>query len=310
MRRIATLFLFAVLFVAGCDSGGPDPDPEPQVDPPTAGFSADPTTVEVGGEVSFTADSENATSWEWDFGDGSTSSSENPTHAYEEEGSYTVSLTVSNDAGAEDTETKEDYITVDPEPTPPEADFEADQTTAEVADTVQFTDNSTNDPTSWEWDFGDGETSEEQNPILVYEEPGNYDVSLTATNDDGSDTETKLGYITVEAQRTFFVKYEVDATFPECDVRYDNESGGSTSRTINFDDRDDPWTLSFDITVRGEFSSEYAGMYVSCYEFDANETASAKLYIDGEVFEEGEETGESVSIDLDARLTLEGAEPF
>jgi len=62
---------------------------------------------------------------------------------------------------------------------------------------VQFTDLSTNNPTSWLWDFGDGYTSNENNPIHEYTDWGVYTVSLTSTNSYGSDTETKVDYIAV-----------------------------------------------------------------------------------------------------------------
>jgi PGF-pre-PGF domain-containing protein len=64
---------------------------------------------------------------------------------------------------------------------------------------VRFTDQSTGNPTSWSWSFGDGATSTAQNPIHTYTAPGTYTVSLTATTAGGSSTETKANYITVTA---------------------------------------------------------------------------------------------------------------
>jgi PKD repeat protein len=63
--------------------------------------------------------------------------------------------------------------------------------------TVQFADESTNDPTSWDWDFGDSGTSTDQHPEHEYTTPGSYDVGLEVTNAAGSDDEIKAGYITV-----------------------------------------------------------------------------------------------------------------
>lgn len=82
-------------------------------------------------------------------------------------------------------------------PTPPAADFSGTPTSGPAPLTVVFTDASTNTPTSWAWDFGDGGSSTDQDPTYVYSTPGTYTVALTATNADGSDTETKVGYITV-----------------------------------------------------------------------------------------------------------------
>jgi len=84
----------------------------------------------------------------------------------------------------------------------PVANFTADNTTVNQGGTVNFTDLSTNSPTSWSWTFEGGTppTSALQNPSVTYNSPGNYTVSLTATNSSGSDTETKNNYITVLGQ--------------------------------------------------------------------------------------------------------------
>ena len=80
---------------------------------------------------------------------------------------------------------------------PPIADFTGIPVTGDALLTVDFTDTSTKSPTSWSWDFGDSGTSTAQDPSHVYENPGVYTVSLTATNAGGSDTMTKTGYINV-----------------------------------------------------------------------------------------------------------------
>ena len=73
--------------------------------------------------------------------------------------------------------------------------FSADKTQVCVGETVQFTDNSTGTITSWSWDFGDGNTSTDQNPSNIYTASGSYDVSLSVNN--GPAIETRLSYITV-----------------------------------------------------------------------------------------------------------------
>jgi uncharacterized repeat protein (TIGR02543 family) len=87
-------------------------------------------------------------------------------------------------------------------PAPPVADFTADKTTVEVGNSVQFTDLSTNTPTSWSWTFNGGtpSSSTNQNPLITYNTIGTYTVSLTVSNAVGSDTETKTNYITVQEQ--------------------------------------------------------------------------------------------------------------
>jgi len=87
-------------------------------------------------------------------------------------------------------------------PTPPVADFSATPTSGTAPLAVAFTDLSTGSPTNWSWTFGDGGTSTAQNPSYSYTVAGTYSVSLTATNADGSDAETKTGYIVVTEPST------------------------------------------------------------------------------------------------------------
>ncbi len=80
---------------------------------------------------------------------------------------------------------------------PPTADFEASSLSGSAPLSVQFTDKSTGTVNSWSWDFGDGGTSGERNPIRIYEVPGTYGVELTVSGPGGSSTEAKTDYIRV-----------------------------------------------------------------------------------------------------------------
>jgi PKD repeat protein len=136
--------------------------------------------------------------YEWALGDGSTSSEVNPTHIYAQNGTYSVSLTVTDNDGATNTSTTTATIA----DTGPTAAFSATPTSGQEPLTVTFTDNSISYDgiEAWSWDFdSDGETdSTEQNPIHEYREDGVYTMSLTVTESDGdSDTMTKTDYITV-----------------------------------------------------------------------------------------------------------------
>jgi PKD repeat protein len=84
-------------------------------------------------------------------------------------------------------------------PDPPVANFTANTTTVSEGQSVNFTDLSTNNPTSWSWSFqgGSPSSSSAQDPSVTYNTAGTYDVSLTAYNSAGNDTETKYNYITV-----------------------------------------------------------------------------------------------------------------
>lgn len=90
-------------------------------------------------------------------------------------------------------------VTGGPAGSAPVAAFAASTTSGTAPLTVTFTDASTNAPTAWSWNFGDGGTSTTQSPAHTYTTAGTYTVSLIASNAYGSDTETKTGYITVTA---------------------------------------------------------------------------------------------------------------
>jgi PKD repeat protein len=167
------------------------------VAPPTAGFTASPTSGEAPLAVQFTDGSTGADGWHWDFGDSATSSAQHPSHVYSAPGSYTVVQTVTN-AGGSDGLTRVGYIQVAAPPAPPVAAFTASPTTGAAPLTVQFTDTSTGGAaTGWSWDFGDGATATAQSPSHVYAAPGSYDVTLTVSNADGTDSVTRAGLITV-----------------------------------------------------------------------------------------------------------------
>lgn len=82
----------------------------------------------------------------------------------------------------------------------PRASFTANTTSGLAPLAVQFTDQSTGNITGWLWNFGDGTTSNLQNPTHTYQKAGNYTVRLTVSNSDGKDTTTKTKYITVNSE--------------------------------------------------------------------------------------------------------------
>ena len=98
-------------------------------------------------------------------------------------------------------------------PIPPVADFTANTTTVSVGGSVNFTDLSSNNPTSWNWTFEGGtpSTSTAQNPTVTYNTVGTFDVTLTAANAAGSDIETKIDYITVQQSAEIYV-YNITQT--------------------------------------------------------------------------------------------------
>lgn len=164
-------------------------------------FTANPTTLYEGNSVQFantTSGNYVSASWTFDGGSPATSTATNPTVTYSNHGTYDATLTIVNTNGCSSSTTEQ--ITVY-EAVPPVADFSASETQITAGNSVTFTDLSTNMPTSWSWTFEGGTpaTSNLQNPTVTYSEPGEYTVTLVATNAFGSDTETKTAYISVAA---------------------------------------------------------------------------------------------------------------
>ena len=162
---------------------------------PKANFTATPVSGTSPLAVTF-ADSStgSVTSWHWDFGDGTSSTNQHPSHTYTTAGSYTVSLTATSEGG-QHTKTIPDLITV--LAIPPVANFTATPVNGTSPLAVTFTDTSTGSVTSWHWDFGDGTSSTNQHPSHTYTTAGTYTVALTVTGDGGSATITYPNLISV-----------------------------------------------------------------------------------------------------------------
>jgi len=152
--------------------------------PPNAPIANFSFVVGSGGSVAFTDLSDNyPTSWSWNFGDGSPlSTQQNPTHVFTANGNYNVCLVATNAGGSSTSVCKQ--VTITGLAVAPVAAFAWSNTSGGL---VNFTDQSTNVPTSWSWNFGDGSAlSAQQNPNHVYAANNTYNVCLTATNGAGS----------------------------------------------------------------------------------------------------------------------------
>lgn len=161
-----------------------------------------PISACVGATVSFTdASTVGANSWNWNFGDGQTSTAQNPTHTYATAGNYTVSLTSQNTiSGCSDNVTQN--ITINPLPTPT---FTATNTIGCAPLQVSFT-NTSGPGTTFQWDFGNGTTFTGQNPpSQTYSADGSYTVTLTMTNANGcNNTITQTNLVNVSAPTVQF----------------------------------------------------------------------------------------------------------
>jgi gliding motility-associated-like protein len=162
---------------------------------PTANFTASSTNICEGDciDLSDNSTGTNISNWDWVL-NGATpvsSSDQNPTNVcYSTAGTYDITLTVTDDNGTDDVTQS---ITVSSCVNPPVADFSIDTAVICKGNCISFTDESTGDPTAWNWTFdgADPTVSTDQNPSQVcFDSIGTFDVTLTVTNANGTDQTT------------------------------------------------------------------------------------------------------------------------
>ena len=153
--------------------------------PPLAEFSASPTTGF--GLVQFAnLSAGEVNSFAWDFGDGSTSTEENPSYTYAAVGTYSVALSVTGPTGT-DTETKSDYIQII-SPDVVIAGFTVSDTFGVAPKTISFSNTSVGTISGYEWHFDDGDTSFVENPSHTFQSAGVYLVKLIVSGITNNDT--------------------------------------------------------------------------------------------------------------------------
>jgi len=181
-----------------------------------------------GAVVIFGNTSVNATSYSWDFGDGQFSTEINPTHTYTEDGTYNVILTAFNDCGGHE------YIFPVTIATPPIADFSASPLTGCAPLQVSFVNGATNNTTNWQWTFegGNPATSNAMNPNVIYNQIGNYGVTLTVSNAQGSDVIVRQNYINIVPDALSSFTYVKTGNT----VEFTNTSTNSQNYLWNFGD--------------------------------------------------------------------------
>jgi serine protease len=167
----------------------------PPNEPPIAEFTPKPTTGQAPILISFvpTGSSDpdgEIVQYAWDFGDGKSIIGRVANHTYKEPGNYIAKLTVTDNEGATAEKTFEVIITGPPPNQAPTASFSANPQTGEAPLQVTFNGSESSDPdgtiASYSWDFGDGQTGTVTNPNHIYTEEGNYQVTLTVTDNDGA----------------------------------------------------------------------------------------------------------------------------
>jgi gliding motility-associated-like protein len=195
------------------------------------------------------------TSWSWFFGDGSESEETNATYTYTTAGDFDVILEVQDENGCQDIMEKEEFVSVK---NPPVANFSADQTASclESLD-VQFSNFSTGfGVLNFDWDFGDGDTSSETDPLHTYSGLGSYNVRLAVEDaNECTDTITKEDFIVLSEIQAAF-ELASDTICPGVNVPLNNTSIGAASYVWNFGDGSSPVLEEepeYAYTTSGEF---------------------------------------------------------
>jgi PKD repeat protein len=216
----------------------------------------------LGGKVNFTNTSVGATTYSWDFGDGTTSTDTNPTHNYTADGIYTTTLTAANNCGTVVSTAATVVIQ-----TPPNAGFTVTGNTGCAPLTATFTNTSSSNATDFLWQFPGGEpsSSTQPNPTIVYATPGIYNAVLTASNGAGSTTATQTNIVVINGTPTpdfIFQTGGLSAIFT-------NQSTNATTYLWSFGDN----STSTDVSPAHTYASTgtYTVTLVSINECGTNE---------------------------------------
>jgi PKD repeat protein len=200
--------------------------------PSPATFVFSPATPGPGQTVQFAdTTSGNPSVWRWSFGDGTTSTVKNPSHAFSKAGSYTISLTASEGSTSKEgsktlTVASMSVLT---------SSFTYSPASPAAGQAVQFTDTSTGSPTAWSWSFGDGTTSTAQNPSHAYAMAGSKTVTLTINNSNGSNSATRTVTVTT-ALAASFTYSPASPTAGQAVQFTDTSTGSPTAWSWNFGD--------------------------------------------------------------------------
>ncbi len=240
--------------------------------PPTAAFSADPTSGTAPLTVTFT-DASTGTgplTYVWDFGDGATSTEQSPDHEYTADGTYDVQLTVTGPGGSDD-ETKTGYITVGTVYPSLKAEFTANPRKGAAPLTVTFTDESRGMITQRSWKYKLHSDSRwtpftlDAASSYTFKKAGTYDVQSTVTGPGGSDDETKIGYITVGAVTPSpvadFTATPRKGAAPLTVTFTDESSGMITQRSWKYKLHSDSKWTPFTLDRSSSYTFKKAGTY-------------------------------------------------
>lgn len=211
---------------------------------PHAGFTAPVATVCSNVAVVFSDTSSSAltapiVSWFWDYGDGITETKTSGPfeHAYKQAGSYTVTLTVTDNIGCTSSAVQNSGFKI----STPTSVFESQDIQSCTNKPIQFSNSSYGNITRYDWSFGNGQTSTDNQPLIQYDTEGAYDISLITTDNFGCrDTLVKTAYINIRDPRALFEVSDSVATCPPLMIEFTNKSQNFISYDWNFGDNTRP----------------------------------------------------------------------
>lgn len=204
LRTLAWLPALSIL--ASCGQSAPTDPGNTPTNPvaPAANFTSAPSgsnPLTILFTDTSTPGSAPVTAWSWSFGDGGTSTTQNPSHTYAAAGSFNVSLAVTTSVGSN---SRAAFVNPTAPPVAPTANFTSTTQTGTDPLVVTFTDTSvpgSSAITSWVWDFGDGTSGTQQNPVHTYSrgalDQKFFEVKLTVTTTAGSNTKTSTNHVEV-----------------------------------------------------------------------------------------------------------------
>jgi PKD repeat protein len=205
---------------------------------PTAAFSADPPLT---GTAPFTVQFRDEsggppTSWFWEFGDGATSTAQDPVHEYLTSGIFSVTLTVANSGGTSQPFSRANYVSVS---SPGSIDFVGSPNSGDVGLDVTFSVTAPETPTAYAWTFGDGGTSTDAAPTHEYNAAGAYTVSVVITLTDGDHTVTKPNYININPTLCLVPDFVGTSTTGAQGLW----NGRGFTTTVTYKQPNRPWTI-------------------------------------------------------------------
>ena len=239
---------------------------------PQANFSVDPSCVNSGNQFTDnstinTVDGDQITGYSWSFGDGNTSAVASPSHTYDNEGVYNVNFLVTSNYGC--INVFNSTATVWPLP---ESNFSLVDVC--LGESVEFSDlsqvsniNTANSINSWNWNFGEGGTSNQQNPIYTYNAAGTYNATLTVTTTNGCSDLTTLPVTVHPTPVVSFIGQSLDGCSPICPSFTSTSTVDGPSTISNYN-----WILSNGMNQNSSDSE-----YIECLENSSSETITLGL---------------------------------